>query len=98
MLIQVLTTDNQKCTTPFVYKQNSYDNCINADNNNNYWCSVSGNADVDNRKSNCKLGLTQNIQYNICARQSKKLNCPKNYVIYVFSSDYAVTEDKTCDG
>lgn len=94
----ILTTDNQKCTTPFVYKQASYDNCINADNSNNYWCSVSGNADVDGKKSNCKLGLTQNVQYNICARLSKRLTCPKNYVIFVFSSDYAVTEDKTCDG
>ncbi len=88
------------CFFPFIYKDTSYEQCINADNEKDhelYWCSTTSNYDVDKKRGNCQLGLTSAVGFQLCAGKKEKFYCPKGYVIYIISAEYGVTADGSCD-
>ena len=60
-------------------------------------CAFSPNYDVDKIKGTCSIGFTSNVQLSICRSKAQKFTCPKDYVIYIVSAEYAVTSDGSCD-
>lgn len=89
-----MTVDNKKCSNQFIFGGQTYENCIKRDDNY-YFCSTTGSADQD--KSQCVMSQTENIITPICARKSKTLKCPANYVIFIQSAQYALTSTGSCD-
>ncbi len=43
------------------------------------------------------LGLSSNVKFALCKSTSRKLFCPKDYVINIVSAEATATTDGSCD-